>query len=181
MGESGSQPDGEIVRRVLDGEVELFGVLVERYRAEFARYAAALVGDPDRAADAMQEAFIRAYRSLASCRDVKRVKAWFFRILTNQCHDQRTRTRREISLEGQDQPARDRADAQVLQAELREAIERALDHLTPEQREAFVLRHIDGKSYEEMAALLGTGVDALKMRVYRARDALRQQLERLHE
>lgn len=181
MGESDSRPDGEIVRRVLDGEVELFGVLVERYRAEFARYAAALVGDPDRAADAMQEAFIRAYRSLASCRDLKRVKAWFFRILTNQCHDQRTRRRRETPLEGHDQPARDRADAGVLQTELREAIGRALDRLTPEQREAFVLRHIDGKSYEEMAAILGTGVDALKMRVYRARDALRQQLEHLHE
>lgn len=181
MGEPGSRPDGEIVRRVLDGEVELFGVLVERYRAEFARYATALVGDPDRAADAMQEAFIRAYRSLASCRDSRRVKGWFFRILTNQCHDQRTRRRRQTSLDGHDQPARDRADAQVLQAELREAIERALDRLTPEQREAFVLRHIDGKPYEEMAALLGTGVDALKMRVFRARDALRQQLEHLHE
>lgn len=181
MGEYDGSPDGEIVRRVLEGDVELFGVLVARYRSEFARYAVSLVGDPDRAADAMQEAFIRAYRSLASCRDLKRVKAWFFRILTNQCHDQRTRRRRETPLEGHDQPARERADAQVLQAEVGEAIERALEHLTPEQREAFVLRHVDGKSYEEMAALLGTGVDALKMRVYRARDALRQQLEHLHE
>lgn len=174
-------PDGELVRRVLDGEVALFGILVERYREEFGRYAAALVGDPDRAADAMQEAFIRAYRSLASCRDVARVKAWFFRILTNQCHDQRARRRREASLEGFDAPARERADAAVLDGEVREAIEAALDRLTPEQREAFVLRHMDGKSYEEMAAILGTGVDALKMRVYRARDALRQQLEHLYE
>ena len=174
-------PDGEVVRRVLDGEVALFGVLVERYRGEFGRYATALVGDPDRAADAMQEAFIRAYRSLASCRDFARVKAWFFRILTNQCHDQRARRRREAPLEGFDAPARERADAAVLDGEVRQAIDAALDRLTPEQRQAFVLRHIDGKSYEEMAAILGTGVDALKMRVYRARDALRQQLEHLHE
>ncbi len=179
VGEPGSRTDGEIVRRVLDGEVALFGVLVERYRVEFGRYAAALVGDPDRAADAMQESFIRAYRSLASCRDLKRVKAWFFRILTNQCHDQRSRRRREAPLEGYDAPARDRADAAVLDRELGEAIEAALDRLTPEQREAFVLRHVDGKSYEEMAAILDTGVDALKMRVYRARDALRQLLEHL--
>lgn len=181
VSEPGSPPDGDIVQRVLDGDVASFGVLVERYREEFGRYAAALVGDPDRAADAMQEAFIRAYRSLASCRDLKRVKAWFFRILTNQCHDQRTRRRRETPLEGYDAPARERADDAVLQAELRQAIDTALDRLTPEQREAFVLRHIDGRSYEEMAAILGTGVDALKMRVYRARDALRQQLEHLHE
>jgi RNA polymerase sigma-70 factor (ECF subfamily) len=139
------------------------------------------VGDTDQAADAMQEAFIRAYRSLASCRDPRRVKAWFFRILTNQCHDQRAKLHRESSLDGQDAPARDRADAGVERAELRSAIAQALMQLTPEQREAFVLRHIDDKTYEEMAALLDTGVDALKMRVYRARDALRQHLEHLHD
>ena len=181
MSEHDGLTDGEIVRRILDGETRLFEVLVRRYRVEFARYATALVGDTDQAADAMQEAFIRAYRSLASCRDPQRVKAWFFRILTNQCHDQRAKLRRETSLDGQDAPARDRADAGVERAELRSAIARALTQLTPEQREAFVLRHVDGKTYEEMAALLDTGVDALKMRVYRARDALRQHLEHLHD
>ena len=176
-----SLTDGEVVRRDLDGETHLFEVLVRRYRTEFGRYATALVGDTDQAADAMQEAFIRAYRSLASCRDPGRVKAWFFRILTNQCHDQRAKLRREVSLDGQDAAARDRADAGVDRAELRSAIDGALAQLTPEQREAFVLRHVDGKSYEEMAALLGTGVDALKMRVYRARDSLREHLEHLHD
>ncbi len=176
MGEHDPPSDSDLVRRVLAGEVELFGVLVERYRAEFARYATALVGDPDSAADAMQEAFMRAWRSLASCRDPRRVKAWFFRILTNQCHDYRARRPREASLEG-DPPARERSDAGLTRTELRAAIERALARLTPEQREAFVLRHVEEKSYEEMAELLGAGVDALKMRVYRARDALRQQLE----
>lgn len=177
MSEPHRPSDSELVRRVLAGEVQLFGVLVQRYRAEFARYATVLVGDPDSAADAMQEAFVRAFRSLASCRDVGRVKAWFFRILTNQCHDHRARRRREASLQGQDPPARERSDADLTRAELRAAIEEALARLTPEQREAFVLRHVEEKSYEEMSKLLGAGVDALKMRVYRARDALRQQLE----
>lgn len=181
MSEPDGLPDGEIVRRILGGETRLFEVLVRRYRVEFSRYASALVGDADQAGDAMQEAFIRAYRSLASCRDPRRVKAWFFRILTNQCHDQRAKLRRELSLDGHDAPARDRADTGLERAELRSAIERALTQLTPEQREAFVLRHVDGKSYEEMAALLNTGVDALKMRVYRARDALRQHLEHVHD
>jgi RNA polymerase sigma-70 factor (ECF subfamily) len=177
----GGLPDGEIVRRVLGGETSLFGELVARYRGEFARYASAMVGDADQAADAMQEAFIRAYRSLASCRDQARVKAWFFRILTNQCHDQRAKRQRDVSLEGRDAPAAERADAEVERAELRSAITEALGRLTPEQREAFVLRHVDGKSYEEMASILDVGVDALKMRVYRARDALRQHLEYMHD
>jgi RNA polymerase sigma-70 factor (ECF subfamily) len=60
---------------------------------------------------------------------------------------------------------------------LRDAIDRALNELTPEQREAFIMKHVDGRSYEEIAALLGTGMDALKMRVYRAREALRRSLD----
>lgn len=179
MTEGEGLSDREIATRVLSGEVELFGLLVERYRKEFGRYATALAGDPDRGADAMQEAFIRAYRSLQACRDLDRLKAWFFRILTNQCHDQRRRGSRERRLDGYDAPAPETAEQRLLRAEARRAIEAALDRLTPEQREAFVLRHVEGKSYEEMAALLGAGVDALKMRVYRARDALRAQLEGL--
>lgn len=169
--------DGDVVQRVLAGEVELFRVLVERYRHEFGRYAVSLVGDEDSAQDAIQEAFIRAFDSLGSCRDPQRFKAWFFRILTNQCHNARSRRRREVALDGVDAPARDRTDADVEQDELRRAIDAALDDLTPEQREAFVMKHVDGRSYEEIAELLHTGIDALKMRVYRARDALRRRLE----
>ncbi|MGD0484269.1 MAG: sigma factor-like helix-turn-helix DNA-binding protein, partial [Gemmatimonadales bacterium] len=55
-------------------------------------------------------------------------------------------------------------------------LQAALAALTAEQREAFLMKHVEGRSYEEMAQLLGVGVDALKMRVYRARDALREML-----
>ena len=55
----------------------------------------------------------------------------------------------------------------------------ALEALTEEQREAFVLKHVDGRSYAEIAEMLGVGEDALKMRVYRARDELKKRLEEL--
>jgi RNA polymerase sigma-70 factor (ECF subfamily) len=168
--------DGMVVQRVLDGDVESFRILVERYRTQFGKYAAALVGDADAAADAMQEAFIRAYRSLASCRDPERFGAWFHRILTNQCHDVRGRRPNPGSLDGIDPPGNDRADAALDRQELGEAIGAALERLTPEQREAFVMKHVDGRSYEEMAEITGIGIDALKMRVHRARDALREML-----
>jgi RNA polymerase sigma-70 factor (ECF subfamily) len=167
--------DGEVVRRVLAGDVELFGVLVGRCRREFGRYAAALAGDPDAAADAMQEALIRAYRSLARCRDPERFRAWFFRILTNQCHEARRRVV-SVDLDRAELPARETADGPVETAELGAALEAALARLTPEQREAFLLKHVEGRSYQEMSELLGVGVDALKMRVHRARDALRAML-----
>ena len=70
-------------------------------------------------------------------------------------------------------------DPAMDRAELAAALQSALARLTPEQREAFVMKHVDGRSYEEMAELLGVGTDALKMRVYRARDTLRDLLGEL--
>jgi RNA polymerase sigma-70 factor (ECF subfamily) len=165
--------DGAVVRQVLAGDVERYRLLVERYRAEFGRYAVAAVGDRDVAQDAMQEAFIRAFRSLGSCRDPDRFGAWFFRILTNQCRNAVARRRETAGLDAVDPPGGERADAALERQELGARLEAALARLTPEQREAFVMKHVDGRSYEEMAKLLGVGADALKMRVHRARDALR--------
>ncbi len=168
--------DGVVVRAVLAGDVERYGILVERYRIEFARYAVALLGDSDAAADAMQEAFIRAYENLADCRDPDRFHAWFFRILANQCRTALARRKERTDVGQLELPARERADAPLERRELRGRLAVALARLTDEQREAFVMKHVDGRSYEEMAELLGAGVDALKMRVYRARDALRADL-----
>lgn len=168
--------DGTLVRRVLDGDVEQYRFLVERYRAQFGRYALGVVGDRDAAQDAMQEAFIRAFDALATCRNPDRFGAWFFRILANQCRNLVGRRRDVVVLEAAEVAGGERADAAVDRSELAATLEEALARLTPEQREAFVMKHVEGRSYEEMAQLLGVGTDALKMRVYRARDALRELL-----
>jgi RNA polymerase sigma-70 factor (ECF subfamily) len=173
----GGMPDEEAVARVLAGEVERFGVLVEKYREAFGRYATAVCGDHDLAADAMQEAFIRAYDRLATCRDPARFGAWFFRVLTNQCRNHRDRRRVHAPLELETVAASGATDDRVLGREIREAIEAALAGLGHELREAFVLRHLDGRSYVEMAGLLGEREDTLRMRVHRARAAVRARLE----
>ena len=156
--------------------MEAYRLLVERYRRAYGRYAMALLRDPDAAADAVQEAFIRAYEGLAGCREPDRFGAWFFRILQNQCRNALARRKETVDLGTVELAGRDRADGPVERGELAAALESALAELTAEQREAFVMKHVEGRSYEEMAALLGVGVDALKMRVHRARDALREQL-----
>jgi RNA polymerase sigma-70 factor (ECF subfamily) len=159
----------------------MYRVLVGRYRAEFGRYASAMLdGDRDDAADALQEAFIRAYDSLASCRDPDRFKAWMFRIVSNQCYNVRKRRRGHVSLDR----AVDRGEEPVGKAdserlEIGEVLELAMKRLTGEQREAFILKHVDGRSYAEIAEMLEVGEDALKMRVYRARDELKKRLEEL--
>jgi RNA polymerase sigma-70 factor (ECF subfamily) len=169
-------PDAAAVQQVLAGDVEVFRILVERYRRAYGRYAVALLRDPDAAADALQEAFIRAYEGLAGCREPDRFGAWFFRILQNQCRNALARRKETVDVGAVELAGRERADGGVDRSELAEALEAALASLTTEQREAFVMKHVEGRSYEEMAALLGVGVDALKMRVHRARDALRQRL-----
>ena len=168
--------DGAVVRQVLAGDVESYRILVERYRRQFGRYAVSLLGDADLAADAVQEAFIRAYDGLATCREPDRFGSWFFRILTNQCHTARGRRPGGEGVEPDTLESRDRTDAAVERSELSAQLASALARLTPEQREAFVLKFVDGRTYEEMAGLLGTGVDALKMRVHRAREALREMM-----
>lgn len=169
--------DGALVRRVLAGEVEAYAGLVERYREEFGRYAASLCRDEDIAADAMQEAFIRAFERLESCRDPDRFGAWFFRILTNQCHNHRDRRRKHVALDTVAVAGPERTDRRVTQEEIRALIDRALDQLTPDLRETFVLREIDGRSYAEIAGLLETNEAALRKRVERAREMVRTALE----
>ena len=139
-----------------------------------------MVGSPDSAADLVQRALVKGYRKLDTCRDPERVGAWLFRILANQCRDYvRSPRRRDVSIDVLPDlratggtPVDD-----VAESELRGRVHEALEHLTPEQREAFVLKHLQGLSYEEIAAIMSTSVAALKMRVHRAREALRDQLE----
>jgi len=173
----GDGGDGALVARVLAGDTEAFGVLIERYRQQFGRYATAMCGDADRAADAMQEAFIRAYDGLAGCREPDRFGSWFFRILTNQCHNHRRGTRAHQSLDGVTVSSPDSPERDLASAEIREAIDRALDDLSPELRETFVLREIEGRTYPEIAALLETAEPALRKRVERARQTVRSALE----
>ena len=176
LGGTGNPSDGELVRAALATDLDAFRVLVERCRVDFGRYAVGMLGDADAAADAMQEALIRAWKSLADCREPEQFRRWFFRILANQCRTALSRRRPRVDVDALEVPARDRADADLERRELGAALAAALDQLTGEQREAFVLKHVEERSYEEMAALLGVGVDALKMRVSRARDRLRELL-----
>jgi RNA polymerase sigma-70 factor (ECF subfamily) len=170
--------DGEAVRRVLGGDPEAFGVLVERYRTEFGRVAGGMLGDRDAADDVLQEAFISAYRSLGSCRDPEKFRTWFYTIVTNRCRDA-LRKKPAVSIDAVEVAARDTADAGAEDAELAEKLQRAMDKLTPEQREVFVLKEVEGKSYEEMRDLLDMKVDALRMRVMRAKDVLRKALKEM--
>lgn len=167
--------DAALVRRVLDGDVEAYAGLVTRYRGRLGRYATHLLGNAADAEDAVQEAFVRAYRALERCEAPDRFGAWLFQILVNRCRTigaQRARRERVVTADDAALAQANVAHPADRQA-LREAIRWALERLTPEQREAFLLKHVEELSYEEMAEMTGEGVSALKMRVMRACEALR--------
>ncbi len=176
-----SKPDdAEVVGAVLAGDREAYGILIGRYEDVLYRYAERMTGQPDAAADVVQRTFIKAFRNLGRCRERGRVGGWMFRIAVNVCKDElKGRASREVPLEAAsaEVATRGRPDDRIEQAEVREEIYRALQTLGVEQREAFVLKHVEGWSYEEMAEKIGVSVPALKMRVYRARSRLQQLLE----
>jgi len=174
-------PDGEVVRAVLDGRVEAYAFLVHRYKDFLFRYAERMTGGPDAAADVVQSAFVKGYRDLARCRTPERVKAWLFRIVVNGCKDHlKSRATRNVPLDDLPALASPRGDPQEFleRSELRAEIEDALACLPVEQREAFVLKHLEGRSYMEMSELLEVSVPALKMRVHRAREQMQTSLNR---
>jgi len=172
-----TEADGEIVRAVLAGDRERYAKLVERYRDRYARYAARMLGSADAAEDAVQDAFVRAFDQLAQCKDPNKFVGWFFLILRNRCFAERRQTRWKAPLEAADGvAATDRADGGTETAERRRALQQALLELTPDQREVFVLKHVEGLSYGEIAERLSTSVPSLKMRMHRAYDRLREQL-----
>ena len=183
MGALEALTDAEAVAAVLAGDVDAYTVLVDRYRDAYARFAIRMLGDREDADDALQSAFVRGFRNLAKCQDPSRFGAWLYQIAVNECRTLATRRgRRELRLV-RGEAGLERAlaeDRATDDAPLRDEIQRALDRLDDDQREAFVLKHVEELSYEEMAELTGLGVSALKMRVKRACERLRALLEEVH-
>jgi RNA polymerase sigma-70 factor, ECF subfamily len=167
--------DTDLVRAILAGERDAYGVLVGRYEEQLFRRALALMDDSDLAADMVQDAFVRAYAGLGQS-DPTRFAAWVHRILRNLCLDELRSARRRTGplpdrLVSASDPVRD-----LDRRELGSVLDQALAALGPTVREAFVMKHVEGLSYEEMSALTGVAVGALKMRVKRAREALQELL-----
>jgi RNA polymerase sigma-70 factor, ECF subfamily len=169
--------DQEIIARILGGARDDYAILINRYSDPLFRHALGMTGSPDVAEDILQASFIKAYHHLHEVRG--RFDAWLFRIVANACKDWLKNIRRShLSYDEDDQPSGlQTPEEEMDRSELRSDLERALSALPESLREAFVMKHVEGRSYEEMAVLLDTTVGALKMRVHRAREALQQQLE----
>jgi RNA polymerase sigma-70 factor (ECF subfamily) len=177
--------EGTLTRAAADGDHEAFRTLVDRHYDPALRYALRMLGHRADAEDAVQDAFVRVYRSLPRYRHEGQFRAWVFRILVNRCRTAATgrRRRQSILAPAEARPDRSHGVESPKQGEPFKlaAIERALAGLPVALREAFLLKYVEELTYDEMADVTGASVSALKMRVSRARQSLRAQLQEMRE
>ena len=196
---SGDGDDGDaLLQRAQEGDTAAFEALVEREQDKVYGLALRMTRSEADAAEIAQDTFLSAYQHLKDFRGQAAFGSWVHRIAANNAL-MRLRHRRvveklEKSEEALDEPGFTRmgllrrppqqwerpADEQALDAELGEAIERATDRLPEGYREVFLLKDVEGLSYEQIAEITGDSVAAIKSRLHRARLSLRETIDQFY-
>lgn len=172
------QPDDRnLVARARQGDTSAFDLLVRRHAGPVYRIALRILGDRAAAQDAAQETFIAAWRRITDIRADQAFAAWLFRIVTRRAIDAAQRRRPEVPADWISLPSRAAGpEDYALAAGLRAALAAALGQLTPPQRACWVLKELEGLSYEQIADITRTSPDAVRGRIHRARSRLAEEL-----
>lgn len=175
-----SLDDATLVVRAREGDIGAFEVLVRRYRVPVYRIAARIITDPCSAADTAQEAFITAWRLLHEIKAEQAFAAWLYRITVTRALSVIRAQRPQDPLDETCAAVPDRfpgPEEHALADGLAAALRCALNRLTPEQRACWILREMEGMSYEEVARILHTTPGAVRGRLHRARPQLAEELK----
>ena len=177
--------DSAVVTAFLGGEERAFQELVERYQTRLLNFIYRTIGDRDRAEDLVQEVFIRVYRHLHRFDRSKKFSTWVYTIASNLAKNElRNRSRSPLVLfqtiqgssDEEDRPIQfedttARPDDMYRKRHLRELVEQTVSQLPEHHRQVFVLRELEGKSYEEIAEITACNLGTVKSRLNRARSA----------
>lgn len=179
-----------LIQRCKSGDIGAFDELVTRYEKRVFNFAFRIAGNYDDASDVVQEAFIRVYSSIGTFREDATFSTWIYRIVTNVYLDERKKSKshRQTSLDDfieldensvtrqivDDKPSPE----QIVESKERDqAVQTAIDSLPEYQRIIVTLYHMQHRSYEEIAEILGLPIGTVKSRLNRARLALLEVLE----
>jgi len=184
--------DAALMARVQAGDLDAFEPLVQRYERRLFGYFVNLVEDPAAAADLAQETFVRVYRAAGRYQETGKFESWLFRIASNLVRSRQRRPdqrRPHLPLEEAPAGARElaatgreaRPDEATWRAEVRDALQQALPRLPLVFREAVLLRDVEGRSYREIAEMLGVEEGTVKSRAHRGRKHLRELLAPMFE
>ncbi len=183
--------EAQLIAAAQNGDLPAFNQLVLRYQNLAYNVAYRILGDPDRAADATQDSFIKAYKALRNFHGGA-FKPWLLRIVTNTCYDYLRASKRKPTnslddeLEKGDYNPRfhdkgEGPEKYVERRELNNVIQQSIEQLNEHQRAVVVLVDIQGLSYEETAHILGISLGTVKSRLSRARARLRDILQEHQE
>ncbi len=173
-----------VIKEAQKGSVAAFNQLVMAYQGTAYNVAYRVIGNGDAAADACQEAFLKAYQAIKQYRGGS-FKSWLLRIVTNACYDQmRYKSRRPATslddmTENSDDPSEklvngsERPEESILRGELNDLIQVGINHLPEDQRLILVLSDVQGFSYQEIAEIAGQPLGTIKSRLSRGRQRLR--------
>ena len=190
-------PDADVVTLAQQGREAAFRELIRRYERPVFSLIFRMVRDRETAEDLSQETFIKVLNHVDKYRPEFKLSSWLFKIANNVAIDHmRKRQLETVSMDGSpharsqaeteatsfDVEARQETALEELESkELGSAIERAIAGLRPEYRSCIMLRHVEGRSYEEIAATLDLPLGTVKTYIHRARHELRKALEHLRE
>lgn len=179
--------DEELVAAVQAGDVSAFDALVLRWDRRIQGAAFRVLGSDEEARDVSQEAFLKAFRGLASFKREARFSSWLYQIALNACRDRlrrRKKGRDHVSLDEvaeSGEPALSQRPVALQALETRDrarAVAAAIETLSHDQREVVVLKEYEGLTFPEIAEVLGVPLSTVKTRLYRALGQLRVELER---
>jgi RNA polymerase sigma-70 factor, ECF subfamily len=183
--------DAEVVASFLDGEERAFQELVERYQTRLLNFIYRTIGDREKAEDLVQEVFIRVYRHIQRFDRSKKFSTWVYTIASNLAKNElRNRSRNPLVLfqtikngwEDEERPLQfedttARPDDLYRKRHLRELVQETVAKLPEHHRQVFVLRELEGKSYEEIAEITDCNLGTVKSRLNRARNAFASIIE----
>lgn len=181
--------DEEVVRRVIDGEVALFEVLMRRHNQKVYRAVRALIRDEAEAEDAMQQAYLSAYTNLRQFAGAARFSTWLVRIAVNEALGRLRRRSRLVSIDEEVEAEVDEKGAveqafvqtdpekRAISSQVAEVVQAAVDSLPEAYSVVFMLREVEGMDTATTAATLGVSEDVVKTRLSRARVMLRKRLD----
>jgi len=174
-----SDPDADMVKGVAGGDEKAFEQLVKKYEHSVLNTIYRYVGDRVEAEDIAQEVFLRVWRQARNFKGESRFSTWLYRIVVNQCLSDRRKYKETLqpldaTIEKED--GSETPEAEVERRKGAEIVRKAVDELPSRQRIALILSKFEGKSYKEVAQIMGVSLSTVESLIFRARSSLKKKL-----